>query len=349
MFRSTLDRRAAGTRSARVVVAARTCALLCATLSLFCVTVARADWVRREETIMGTRIYVEAWHDDPVRGAAAVDAVMADMRRINELMSHYRPDSQLSRINARAAVEPVAVEPELFDLIARSIRYSELTEGAFDITYASVGYLYDYRRQVHPDEKQIRAALPGVNFRNLILEPANHTVRFGREGMRIDLGGIAKGYACDRGVEILRKFGVPNGIVTAGGDTRLLGDRRGRPWIVGIRHPDDRKRVVLSMPLADVGISTSGDYERYFDEGGVRYHHIIDPKTGHSPSGVRSVTIIGPTATDTEGWSKGVFIKGAKEGIALIERYPQFDAVVVDKDGKVWYSKGLAPPEPAQR
>jgi thiamine biosynthesis lipoprotein len=324
--------------------AVRVVALLCVALSPFGVSVARADWAKREETIMGTRIYVEAWHDDPARAEAAIDAVMADMRRINELMSHYRPDSQLSRINARAALEPVAIDPELYDLIALSVRFSELTDGAFDITYASVGYLYDYRRHVHPDEQQIRAALPGVNYRNLILDPVAHTVRFGREGMRIDLGGIAKGYACDRGVDILKSFGVANGLVTAGGDTRLLGDRRGRPWIVGIRHPDDRQRVVLSMPLADVGISTSGDYERYFDEGGVRYHHIIDPKTGHSPSGVRSVTIIGPTATQTEGYSKGVFIKGAKEGIALIERHPEFDAVVVDKDGKVWYSKGLAPP-----
>jgi FAD:protein FMN transferase len=324
----------------------RPVARLCiALLSLFAVSVARADWVRREEAIMGTRIYVEAWHDDPVKGEQALDAVMDDMRRIDALMSHYRPDSQLSQINARAAVEAVTVDPELFDLIRTSIHFSEVTAGAFDITYASVGYLYDYPRHVHPSEAQIQAALPGVNYRNLLLDPERHTVKFAREGMRIDLGGIAKGYACDRGVEILKRFGIAHAIVTAGGDTRLLGDRRGRPWMVGIRHPDDKNRVVLSMPLENVGISTSGDYERYFDEGGIRYHHIIDPKTGHSPSAVRSVTIIGPTATDTEGWSKGVFIKGPAEGLRLIEQYPQMDAVVIDKDGKVWYSKGLTPPK----
>lgn len=311
-------------------------------------SLALADWVRREETKMGTRIYVELWHDDRAQGERAIDAVMAEMDRINALMSHYRPESQLSRINARAAREPVAVDPELFELIRRSIRYSELTEGAFDITYASVGHLYDYRRRVHPDEKEIAAALPGVNFRNLVLDPERHTVRFGREGMRIDLGGIAKGYACDRGVEILEGLGVRHAMVSAGGDTRLLGDRRGRPWVIGIRHPDDRSRVVLSMPLEDVAISTSGDYERYFDEDGVRYHHIIDPKTGHSPGGVRSVTILGPTATDTEGWSKGVFIRGPVEGLALLERHEGLDAVVVDRTGKVWYSKGLAPPAAAQ-
>lgn len=319
-------------------------------LSLICATSsARADWVKREEAIMGTRIYVEAWHDDPVRGEQAIDAVMTEMHRIDALMSHYIPDSQLSRINTRAAIEPVAVDPELFDLIATSIRFSEMTGGAFDITYASVGYLYDYRRHVHPDERAIAAALPGVNYRHLLLDPVKHTVKFERDGMRIDLGGIAKGYACDRGIAILQRFGVANAIVTAGGDTRLLGDRRGRPWTIGIRHPDDRNRVVLSMPLADVAISTSGDYERYFDEGGVRYHHIIDPKTGHSPSGVRSVTILGPTGTETEGWSKGVFINGPEVGLKMLEKYPQFDAVVVDRTGKVWYSKGLQPPDAQPR
>ncbi len=314
-------------------------------LSLFAVSPALADWLHREETVMGTSIYVELWDDDRIQGEAAIDAVMDNMRRIDSLMSHYKPESQLSQINVRGAVEPVAVDPELFDLIKTSIHYSEITDGAFDITYASVGYLYDYPRHIHPSDAEIAAALPGVNYRNLILDPERHTVKFAREGMRIDLGGIAKGYACDQGVEILKRFGITNAMVMAGGDTRLLGDRRGRPWMVGIRHPDNKNRIVLSMPLADVGISTSGDYERFFDEGGVRYHHIIDPKTGRSPHGVRSVTIIGPTATDTEGWSKGVFIKGPVEGFRLIEQYPQMDAVVVDKDGKVWYTKGLRPPK----
>jgi thiamine biosynthesis lipoprotein len=316
-----------------------------AVLSLIAVSSARADWVRREETIMGTRIYVEAWHDDPAKGEQALDAVMENMRRIDALMSHYKPDSELSKINMRAAVEPVAVDPELFDLIRTSIHFSQITEGAFDITYASVGYLYDYPRHVHPTDAQIAAALPGVNYRNLILDPERHTIRYAREGMRIDLGGIAKGYACDRGADILKRFGIEHALVTAGGDTRLLGDRRGKPWNIGIRNPDNHDKVVLTMPLSDVGISTSGDYERFFDEGGVRYHHIIDPKTGRSPHEVRSVTVIGPTATDTEGWSKGVFIKGPVEGIRLIEQYPQMDAVVVDRNGKVWYTKGLAPPK----
>jgi len=133
--------------------------------------------------------------------------------------------------------------------------------------------------------------------------------------------------------------------VTAGGDSRILGDRLGRPWIVGIRHPDDRERVIARIPLEDAAISTSGDYERYFDEDGVRYHHIIDPRTGKSPHGVRSVTIIAPTSTLAEGLTKSVFIMGPERGLALVESQADVDAVIVTADGKVFYSKGLAPPE----
>src|SRR3954462_1983285 len=159
-----------------------------------------AQWHERSDAIMGTSIHVEVWGEDSAKAEAAIDAVMADMRRIDELMSHYKPESQLSQINARAAQEPVQVDPELFDLIKLSTKYSIMTEGAFDITYASVGHLYDFPHHVKPTEAQIKDALPGVNWRNMLLDPEHHTVRFEHAGMRIDLGGIGKGYAVDRGI-----------------------------------------------------------------------------------------------------------------------------------------------------
>ncbi|HEU4626596.1 MAG TPA: FAD:protein FMN transferase [Steroidobacteraceae bacterium] len=296
---------------------------------------------------MGTNIDVEIWHDDAKAGNAAIDAVMDEMRRIDNLMSHYKPESQISQINRLAYQQPVVVDPELFDLIGQAIHFSEITEGAFDITYASVGYLYDYRKHVKPTEQQIEAALPAVNYRNLLLDPKTHSVRFEHAGMRIDLGGIAKGYAVDRSIAILQKRGVQHAVVTAGGDTRIIGDRFGRPWIVGIRHPDDKNKVITRIPLVDTAMSTSGDYERFFDENGVRYHHIIDPKTGHSASKVRSATILGPTAMQTDGLSKTAFVLGADEAIKIIERLPDFDAIFVRPDGKVLYTKGLQPPEAA--
>ena len=313
---------------------------------LLVVTPARAEWRDRTDAIMGTRIYVEVWSDEAVKGDAAIDAVMADMRRIDELMSHYKPESQLSQINARAAQEPVQVDAELFDLIKLSTHYSVITEGAFDITYASVGHLYDYPHHVKPTEEQIKAALPGVNWRNMLLDPVHHTVRFEHAGMRIDLGGIGKGYAVDRGIAILQARGFQHALVTAGGDSRIIGDRMGRPWVIGIRNPDDKDQVVTRIPIVNSAMSTSGDYERYFDEGGIRYHHIIDPRTGHSASKVRSATILGPTATETDGMSKTAFVLGPEKALEIINRLPQYDAIFVTPEGKVLYSNGLTPPPP---
>jgi thiamine biosynthesis lipoprotein len=315
-----------------------------AAASLLLSAPAAAEWCEREEAVMGTRVAVEAWHEDPAVADAAMAAVIAEMHRVDRLMSHYKPESELSQVNARAAAGPVAVAPELAALIARALEFSALTDGAFDITYASVGYLYDYRAGQRPDEAEIAARLPAVNWRHVVVDLAASTVRFTREGVRIDLGGIAKGYAVDRGIAILAERGIRHGTVTAGGDTRILGDRRGRPWVIGIRHPDDRQRVISRIPLSDAALSTSGDYERYFDEGGQRYHHIINPRTGHSAGELRSVTIIGPDATTTDGLSTGVFVLGVERGLALIERLADVDAVLVTADGRVLYSSGLAPP-----
>ncbi|HET9391770.1 MAG TPA: FAD:protein FMN transferase [Steroidobacteraceae bacterium] len=324
-------------------------AALFALLCVSCLALpASAEWRERTEAIMGTRVYVELWTEDPKKGDEAIEAVMADMRRIDALMSHYKPESQLSQINAHAAQQPVQVDKELFDLIKLSTHYSQITEGAFDITYASVGYLYDYPHHVHPTEAQIQAALPGVNWRNLIFDEQRHSIRFGRPGMRIDLGGIGKGYAVDRGISILQARGFQHALVTAGGDSRIIGDRMGRPWLVGIRDPNDATQVVTRIPLVNSAMSTSGDYERFFDENGVRYHHIIDPHTGHSASKVRSATILAPTATQTDGMSKTAFVIGPEKALEIINRMPEYDAIFVTPDGRILYSNGLRPPKPRE-
>ena len=271
-------------------------AALFALVSLLALPVAQAEWLYREAAIMGTRCTVELWSIDRAAGNAAIDAVFEEFRRIDRLMSTYKPDSEISAVNARAAQAPVKVSKEFYDLIAQSIEYSKLTRGAFDITYASVGYLYDYREQVHPDEARIAAALPGINWRHIELLPARTAIRFRRPGVRIDLGGIGKG------------------------------------------------KVALRLPLEDAAISTSGDYERYFEEDGVRYHHILDPKTGKSARKVRSVTVITDTATRSDALTKSVFIMGAEAGIAFINTLSDVDAIAIDPTGKVHYSRGLAPP-----
>jgi thiamine biosynthesis lipoprotein len=306
---------------------------------------ARAEWMTRSENIMGTRCAVELWSEDKAKGEAAITSVFDDMKRIDRLMSTWKEDTEISLVNREGGKHPVKISPELFKLLQVSVEYSELTHGAFDITYASVGYLYDFKKGVHPDQKAIDKALPGINWRHMVLDPKKTTVFFTRPGMRIDLGGIAKGYSVDRGIEILQEQGVTRAMVNAGGDTRIIGDRFGKPWVVGIRDPDHENKMFLRMPLSDTAFSTSGDYERYFDEDGKRFHHIIDPKTGDSARKVRTVTVISGTATRTDALTKSVFIMGAEEGIAFINTLPDVDAVAVSPDGKVTYSRGLEPPK----
>ena len=301
----------------------------------------RAKWMSREEAIMGTAIRVELWHEDRALGEAALEAVMEEMHRIDRAMSPFKPESELSRLNREAAKAPVPVSEEMFDLVARSIEFSKLSEGAFDITFASVGCLFDYRNRIRPTAEEIAAALPGVDYRHIRLDPRRRTIGFARDEVRIDLGGIAKGYAVDNCVGLLKARGVREALVVAGGDSRVLGDRRGRPWMIGIRDPRREDAMVAMLPLADAAISTSGDYERCFEADGVRYHHILDPRTGTSATAARSVTIIGPDATTTEGISKSVFIMGAERGIRFAESFPGVDAVIIDGEGDMHYTAGL--------
>jgi FAD:protein FMN transferase len=299
------------------------------------------EWLARDEAIMGTAIRVELWSEDRAGGEAAIDAVMAEMHRIDRAMSPYKPGSELSRINRDAAAGPVPVSAEMYALLERAQHFAALSDGAFDITYASVGHLYDYRERVCPSDAAVEQARAGIGRQHLILEAAARCVRFGHAATRIDLGGFAKGHAVDRATEILQRRGVRNAIVSAGGDSRVLGDRRGRPWTIAIRDPRRAGEVVALLPLEDVAISTSGDYERYFEQDGVRHHHVIDPKTGRSPATVHSVTILGSDGLTTEGLSKSVFVMGLEKGMRLVESQQGIDAVVVDATGRLHYSSGL--------
>ncbi|MCE4552917.1 FAD:protein FMN transferase [Roseateles cellulosilyticus] len=290
---------------------------------------------------MGTAIHVELWSEDRAQAEAAMAAVIDEMHRIDRTMSPHKPGSELSRINREAAARPVPVSDEMYGLLSRARQFSELSDGVFDITFASAGRLYDYRAGIHPDDATLASARALIGWGGLQLDPAARTVRFAREGMRIDLGGFAKGHAADNGVAILRRHGIAHGIVSAGGDSHVLGDRRGRPWSIGVRDPRRDGEVVAVLPLQDTAISTSGDYERFFERDGVRHHHLIDPATGRSPCGVRSVTILADDGLTSEALSKCVFVMGWERGLRFIESQPGVDAVVVDAEGVLHYSSGL--------
>ena len=301
-----------------------------------------AQWESLDYSTMGTNIVIEVFHNDAQMRKDAINAVVSEMERINQTMSTYIESSDISHINARAYSEEVIISQEIYDLLALSFHISELTGGAFDISYASVGYLYSYPEKTKPSDEQIATLLNAVNYKLIKLNKANVSVRFLHKDVKIDLGGIAKGYAVDNAIELLRNMGITNALVTAGGDTRLLGDRLGKPWIVGIRDPRNSEKQAVVIPLADSAMSTSGDYERYFEEDGKRFHHILSPKTGKSTYSVQSVSIIGPLSVYNDALSTAVFVMGLKDGIGLINALPDFEAIVMDANRRMHYSDGLA-------
>lgn len=267
--------------------------------------------------------------------------------RVDTQMSRYRADSELSALNREAGKGPVNVSDGLFKVLQKAREVSELSEGAFDVTFGSVGYLYDFRAGKQPTDDQVATGLTRVNFRDVVLDVSGQTVAFRQPGMLVDLGGIAKGYAVDLGVEVLVAHGIRHARLSAGGDMRLLGDKRGRPWYVGIRDPRSGNGNAVVLPLADVAVSTSGDYERFFvDDAGERVHHILSPSTGRSVKGVQSVTIIGDDALTTDGLSTAVFVLGPEKGLKMVERLPAIDVVVIDDKRMMHVSEGLVPPEP---
>lgn len=305
------------------------------------------EWHEVTEPIMGTRIHAELKTEDAERARTLLAAVLAEMRRIEAEYSPYIETSELSRLNREAGQGWVRTTAEMVDLLNKSTQISRMTGGAFDITYASVGRYYDYREGERPDDAAIAEALAAINYEFVEVDAEELRVRFTHPRVYIDLGGIAKGYAVDRSIELLLAAGITQASVAAGGDSRIIGDRDGEPWTVGIKDPRGDGMAVL-LPLVDTAVSTSGDYERFFEEDGVRYHHILDPSTGDSARNSWSVTILGPQATVTDGLSTSVFVLGPERGLALIDRLPGIDAIIIDAEGQLRYSADLleavAPP-----
>lgn len=301
----------------------------------------RAEWLQGERELMGTQVSVELWVDDKAAGQRLMQEVFAEVRRLDLMMNPWNDASELARINRDAGQRPVAASPEIIAVVQKAKHYSELSDGAFDISFASVGQHYNYRDGVKPSEQMVAADLPNIDFRAIELSAGASKIHFIRPELQIDLGGIAKGYAVDRGILILQKAGVKAAAIGAGGDSRILGDMGDRPRTVGIRHPRKPGEYVVLMPLADTAISTSGDYERYFEAEGVRYHHILDPKTGVSAAAVQSVSILAPSAIDSDALSTTTFVLGVERGLALINRLPGVDAIIIDGQGKLHYSQDL--------
>jgi thiamine biosynthesis lipoprotein len=305
----------------------------------------QAQWYQHTFNTMGTRAHVEFFLGENNKTTQQPDEIIAavteEMNRLDQSMSPYIESSELSLVNRQAGLREVVVSEELFSLLVTADKISKMSAGAFDITYASIGYQYDYRNKIRPQKDRIDKALPAINYKSIRLDVKNSKVKFDNSAIKIDLGGIAKGYAIESCINILKSFGIKHALMSAGGDTVLLGDRNGRDWLVGIKHPRSEQKNAVHIPLNDEAISTSGDYERYFIEDGIRYHHIINPKTGDSARKVVSVSVIGKDATVVDALSTTTFVKGLKEGMALINSLPDYEAIIIDNEQRLHFSKGL--------
>ncbi len=312
------------------------------TLTLLCLPL-EAAWHSDTQPIMGTRVHVEFWLDDAdTRGPMLLASAMEEMLRIDFAFSPYKEDSELTRMNREAAKGWVAISPEMKVLLDRSREASERSNGAFDITFASVGRYYDYRAGKVPTDEE-RKAITAIDYHHVLLSDDGSHVRYAKPEVYVDLGGIAKGHAVDKVTARLQQAGVTMASISAGGDSRIIGDRQGEPWTVGVRDPRHKDGVAVLLPLIDTAVSTSGDYERYFEKDGVRYHHILDPETGNSARGSLSVTIMGPNATLTDALSTTVFVMGPEKGLKLINAIEGVDAIIITEAGHMLYSDSLTP------
>lgn len=295
---------------------------------------------------MGTELRVTVWTVDDARAVAGVSAVFNEFDRLDAMMSVWKDGSDILRLNAAAGEHPVPVSPETREVLRIAHQISEQTGGTFDVTFAALSGLwkFDYQDKDNsvPDRKEIDKRLPLVNYRDVVVDESTGTAMLRRKGMRVNLGGIGKGYAVDRAVDIMKRGGLHDFMIQAGGDMYVAGMRGDRPWRLGIRDPrGPADRIFAALDLTDGTFSTSGDYERFFMKNGVRYHHIIDLRVGEPARLCRSVTLVTERAVVADALAKGVFILGPDEGMALIERTPGVQGVIVSAKNEVSISSGL--------
>ena len=299
-----------------------------------------SSWHYAEQGIMGTVISVKLQHENKKIAHQVSREIFDLMWDINNEMSNYKADSLLTKINNNAHVKPIKISDRLFGLIAKSLYYSRLSNGAFDITVGTIGQHYNFRKKKRPSQDLISDKLKYVSFKNIKLDEKNKTIFLTNKYARLDLGGIAKGFAIAESVKIIKKNKIKNAYISAGGDSYAIGSRFNRPWHVAIKNPRKGENNII-LTVSNIAMSTSGDYERYFEEKNVRYHHIINPVTGHSAKKSVSVTVMGKSPVDTDALSTTLFVLGEKKGIELINKIDGYDAIYVYPDGKMTFSDGL--------
>ena len=312
-------------------------------------TPSKENIYRKSKILMDTLVTVTVVSDSKDSAEKAIDAALAEIENLDRLLNFFSSESEVSNINKNAGISAIKVSPDTLDVLDMSLLVSKNTEGAFDITIGPVITLYDFYKKIKPEDSAIKKNLSLVNYRDLIIDRNKSTAFLKKKGMLIDLGGIAKGYAADKAVEVLKRNGMHAGLVSVAGDIKAFGLKPdGTPWKIGIRNqrisPNPplvkggkggfAEDIMATIELRDMAISTSGDYERYFILNGRRYHHLLNPDTGYPAEESQSVSIITNKALFTDAFATGVFILGPEKGMRVLEKMG-FDGVIVDNQGKV--------------
>jgi FAD:protein FMN transferase len=294
---------------------------------------------------MGNQFSFSVVTDDEDRASLQIDAAIAEVKRIEALLSTFKGSSQTNQINAQAGIRPVKVDVEVYDLIARSLKISGLTQGAFDITYGSIDkrlWNFDKDMKALPDPLIAKEMVRLINYRDVVLDREGHTVFLKERGMRIGFGGIGKGYAADRAKEIMVAQGAKSGIVNAAGDLTVWGNQPdGNSWTIGIANPALKETPFGTMTLTNISVATSGDYEKYAVINGKKYSHTIDPKTGYPVHGIRSVTVICGNAELADAMATPVMVMGVKAGLNLINQINGIACILIDDQNAIHTSKNI--------
>lgn len=292
--------------------------------------------------MLGTAVEIQAVGGPQVEDAIA--QAFNEIRRIQDKMAWQDPDSDISRINQSAGGGAVSIDPEMFGFLERALSLCDKTQGAFNIAVGPLSRLWNFDGETGfvPTAESIGRRLAWTDYKKIVLDKRNRSVALVLAGMSLDLGGIAKGYAVDRAVEVLKSNGITSGIVNAGGDMRLFGPKPpDKLWHIGIQHPRKTGEVLATFRITDRAVVTSGDYERFFIKDGDRYHHILDPATGYPAKGCRSVTVVADTAFLADAMATAIFVRGSVEGAELLKSRKDLEGMIIASDGKTFITPGL--------
>lgn len=294
--------------------------------------------VERSTVLMGSIFQITVVAKDSASANFLIDKSIEEISRIENLISEWQPHTQISIVNSNAGIRPVKVSPEVFELTKRAIYYSSISNGAFDISTASMDKIwrFDGTMDSLPNPTLIKNSIKNVDFRNIILDSINLTIFLRNKGMKIGFGSIGKAYAADKAKELMTDtYGVSAGIINASGDITAWGIRPdNKPWLIGIKNPFSRKKTVKALKLINSAVATSGSYEKYVEIDNIRYSHIINPQTGYPSKDLISVTIIGPSCEFANALSTSIMVLGEKEGIKLMEKFLDYKFLIITDKGK---------------